>query len=230
MPRSLRLAVLALALSAGFAQAQPAPPASDTAQAMVGAWELSNAERDKRCAVTFSLDPVPGGLKLELDPACAAAFPQLRGVAVWTLGRNDVLLLLDGRGTAALEFTEVEHGLFEGERKGEGLFFLQTMAAIKAETRTADEMFGEWKILREADKTLCTLTLSKDTSGADTYKLIVRPGCDSEIAAFGLTTWRLDRDQIVLTGRSGSWRFAESDPTTWEKMPLSTDPLLLVRR
>ena len=224
------IALLSLVLSAGFAYAQPAPPASDAAQAMVGAWELSNAERDKRCAVTFSLDPAPGGLKLELDPACAAAFPQLRAVAVWTLGRNDVLLLLDGRGTAALEFTEVEHGLFEGERKGEGLFFLQTMAAIKAETRAADEMFGEWKILREADKTLCTLTLSKDTSGADTYKLIVRPGCDAEIAAFGLTTWRLDRDQIVLAGRSGSWRFAESDPTTWEKMPLSTDPLLLVKQ
>ena len=227
---SCRLIALSLVLSAGLAYAQPAPPASDAAQAMVGAWELSNAERDKRCAVTFSLDPAPGGLKLEFDPACAAAFPQLRAVAVWTLGRNDVLRLLDGRGTAALEFTEVEHGLFEGERKGEGLFFLQTMAAIKAETRTADEMFGEWKILREADKTLCTLTLSKDTSGADTYKLTVRPGCDAEIAAFGLTTWRLDRDQIVLTGRTGSWRFAESDPTTWERMPLSMDPLLLVRR
>ena len=65
---------------------------------------------------------------------------------------------------------------------------------------------------------------------ARAYNLIVRPGCDPEIAAFGLTTWRLDRDQIVLTGRSGSWRFAESDPTTWEKMPLSTDPLLLVKQ
>jgi hypothetical protein len=66
------------------------------------------------------------------------------------------------------------------------------MAAIKAQTRSAEELFGEWKILREADKTLCTLMLSKDMSGADTYKLIVLPGCDPEIAAFGLTTWRLD--------------------------------------
>jgi hypothetical protein len=223
-------ALLSLVLSAGLAHAQPAPPVSDAAQAMVGAWEISNAERDKRCPVTFSVDPAPGGLKLELDPTCAAAFPQLKDVVVWMLGRNDVLRLLDARGTAAIEFSEVENGLFEGERKGEGLFFLQTMAAIKAETRTADEMFGEWKMLRELDKTLCTLTLSKDASGTDTYKLIVRPGCDASIVAFGLTTWRLDRDHIVLSGRSGSWRFAESDPTTWERMPLSTDPLLLVRR
>ena len=228
---SCRLIVpLLLALSAGLAHAQPAPAVSDAAQAMVGAWELSNAERDKRCPVTFSVDPAPGGLKLELDPACAKAFPQLKDVVVWMLGRNDVLRLLDGKGTAAIEFTEVENGLFEGERKGEGLFFLQTMAAIKAETRTADEMVGNWKMLREADKTLCTLTLSKDASGTDTYKLIVRPGCDASIVAFGLTTWRLDRDQIVLTGRGGSWRFGESDPTTWERMPLSMDPLLLMKQ
>ena len=223
-------ALLALVLSAGVAQAQPAPAVSDAAREMVGGWELSNADRDKRCPVTFSIDPAPGGFKLELDPACAAAFPQLKEVSAWMLGRNDVLRLIDARGTAAFEFTEVEHGLFEGERKGEGLFFLQTQAAIKAETRTADEVFGEWKMQREADKILCRLTLSKEASGAETYKLIVRPGCDAAIAAFGLTTWRLDRDQIVLSGRGGNWRFAESDPTTWERMPLSTDPLLLMKQ
>src|SRR5438132_13983125 len=77
------IALLSLALSAGLAYAQPAPSVSDAAQAMVGAWELSNAERDKRCAVTFSVDPAPGGLKLELDPVCATAFPQFKVVAVW---------------------------------------------------------------------------------------------------------------------------------------------------
>jgi hypothetical protein len=224
------ITLLFLVLSAGLASAQPAPPLSDAAQAMVGAWEISNAERDKRCPVTFSVDPAPGAFKLELDPACAKAFPQLKDVVVWMLGRNDVLRLLDGKGTAALELTEVENGLFEGERKGEGLFFLQTMAAIKAETRTVDDVFGNWRVLRELDKPLCTLTLSKEMSGPDTYKVIVRPGCDAAIAAFAPTTWRLDRDQIVLSGRGSSWRFAESDPTTWEKMPLSTDPLLLMKQ
>jgi hypothetical protein len=45
-----------------------------------------------------------------------------------------------------------------------------------------------------------------------------------------LSTWRLDRDQLVLTGRAGMWRFSESDAAIWERVPLSTDPLLLVRR
>ena len=224
------IAFLVCALSAGLAQAQPAPAVTDAANEMVGAWELSNADRDRRCPMTFSVDAAPGGFKLELDPTCATAFPQLKGIAAWLFGRNDVLRLIDGRGAPLIEFTEVESGLFEGERKGEGLFFLQTQAAIKAEARSVDDVIGNWKMLRELDKTLCTLTLSKEASGDETYKLIVRPGCDPAITAFGLSTWRLDRDQIVLSGRGGNWRFAESDPTTWERMPLSTDPLLLMKQ
>jgi Protease inhibitor Inh len=223
------IALLAFVLSAGLAQAQPAPVVSDAAKEMVGGWELSNADRDKRCPLTFSVDAAPGGFKLEVDAGCATAFPQLKDIAAWLLGRNDVLRLIDAKGTALIEFTEVENGLFEGERKGEGLFFLQTQAAVKAETRSVDDVSGNWRMLRELDKPLCTLTLTKDKSGADTYKVIVRPGCDAGIAAFAPTTWRLDRDQIVLSGRGGNWRFAESDPTTWERMPLSTDPLLLMK-
>jgi Protease inhibitor Inh len=228
MPSRFHLAFLALLLSTGLAHAQPT--VTEAAREMVGGWELSNADRDKRCPLMFSVDPAPGGFKLEVDAGCATAFPQLKDIAAWLFGRNDMLRLVDGKGAALLEFTEVENGLFEGERKGEGLFFLQTLAAVKAENRTVDDVFGNWKMLRELDKPLCTLTLTKETSGADTYKVIVRPGCDSAIAAFAPTTWRLDRDQIVLTGRGGNWRFAESDPTTWEKMPLSTDPLLLMKQ
>ena len=230
MTRPQFTAALLIASIASIGVASLAHAQGDTGTPMVGAWELSNADRDKRCPITFSIDPAPGGFKLELDPTCAATFPQLKGVSAWAFGRNDVLRLVDGRGTAAFEFTEVEHGLFEGERKGEGLFFLQTQAAIKAETRSAEDVFGEWKMQREADKVLCRLTLSKETGGGETYKLIVKPGCDATIVAFGLVTWRLDRDQIVLSGRAGNWRFAESDPTTWERMPLSTDPLLLMKQ
>jgi hypothetical protein len=222
------LAFLVLAVSTAVAHAQPA--VTDAAREMVGGWELSNADRDKRCPVIFSVDPAPGGFKLELDAACATAFPQLKDIAAWGLGRNDALRLIDGRGAALIEFTEVEHGLFEGERKGEGLFFLQTQAAVKAENRSVDDVFGNWRMLRELDKPLCTLTLTKDASGPENYKVIVRPGCDAAITAFAPATWRLDRDQIVLSGRGGNWRFAESDPTTWERMPLSTDPLLLMKQ
>ena len=62
------------------------------------------------------------------------------------------------------------------------------------------------------------LTLSDAKNTEEDYKLVVKPGCDAAIAGFGLNTWRLDRDQLVLTGRTSAWRFTESDPTTWERV------------
>ena len=227
--RKALFALFALAVSSNLAGAQTPPAPSEAAKAIVGAWELSNSDRDKRCGVTFSVDPAPGGLKLELEAMCATALPMLKDVVAWALGQNDVLRLIDGRGAAVFEFTEVESGLFEGERKGEGLYFLQTQAALKPDTRTAEEMFGDWRFVRELGKPLCTLTLAKDKSGEDAYKLLVKQGCDAAIAGLGLSTWRLDRDQLVLTGRASTMRFTESDPTTWERIPLSTNPLLLMR-
>jgi Protease inhibitor Inh len=226
--RRFLFALGVLAASAPLAVAQPAPNVSEAARAMVGAWELSNSDRDRRCGVTFSVDPAPGGLKLELDPMCPTALPMLKDVVAWAIGQKDVLRLVDSRGVAVFEFTEVESGLYEGERTGEGLYFLQTQAALKPDTRTAEEMFGDWRFLRELGKPLCTLTFAKDKLSEDTFKLIVKPGCDATIAALGLTTWQLDRDQLVLAGRS-TLRFTESDPTTWERIPLSTNPLLLMR-
>jgi Protease inhibitor Inh len=224
------LALAVLALTAVFARAQGTPPTSDFAKDLVAtAWEISNSDRDKRCPVTFSVDPAPGGFKLELDPACTIV--PLKQVVAWTLGPKDQLRLVDSNKTPVFEFAEVESGILEAERKGEGLYFMQTQAAIKAEIRNPDQLFGEWQIVRELDKPLCRLTLSDASAGAEsTYKIVVKPGCDARIAGFGLTTWRLDREQLVLTGRSSSWRFAESDPTTWERTPLTTDPLLLMKQ
>jgi len=208
---------------------QATPQLPEAAKDLVaGAWEISNSDRDKRCPVTFSVDPAPGGFRVDLDAACTIA--PLKEVVAWGLGPKDALRLLDAKNAPVLEFTEVESGMYEGERKGEGLYFMQTQAALKAEIRSPDQLFGDWKIVRELDKPLCVLTLSNASGGNETYKIVVKPGCDARITAFGLTTWRLDREQLVLTGRAGNWRFGESDPTTWERVPLSTDPLLLMKQ
>jgi hypothetical protein len=228
-PLRLVVGFLALAaLGAPLVRAQPAPEISDAANELVGAWEISNADRDRRCALTFSVDAAPGGFKLDLGPECGTAFPPLKDVVVWKLGPSDVVQLVDAKGAAVLEFSEVESGMYESERKGEGIYFMQTQTAVRAENPTTDQLFGDWKLLRELEKPLCTLTLSNAPDG-DKFKLVVKRGCDSTIADFGLTTWQLDRDQLLLSGRGGTWRFSESDPTAWERMPLSTDPLLLMR-
>ena len=202
---------------------------SEAAQAMVGGWEMSNADRDRRCPLTFSAEPAPGGYKVDFDPTCLTAFPPLSDVVAWGFGPKDELRFLDAKGAALFEFTEVENGMFESERGAEGLLFLQTQASLKVETRTAEQIVGDWNLLREADKPLCRLTLSNTASG-DEFRVIVKPGCDKAIAAWGPSTWKLDRDQIILTGRNGFWRFSESDPAVWERVPLTVDPLLLVRQ
>jgi hypothetical protein len=228
MNRFVISACLTLA-SLGEADAQTPPALSEAAKSVIGSWEISNAERDKRCPAIFSSDPVAGGMKLELDPACLTAFPPFKDVVGWGMGPKDALRLFDAKGAAILELSEVESGIWEGERKGEGLFFMQSQAAASVPIRTAKEMFGDWQFLREADLPLCKLTLSNTADGPDKYKVVVKPGCVPEIANFGLTSWQLDRDQLVFTGRAGAWRFVESDLTLWERIPPSTNPLLMMK-
>ena len=93
-------------------------------------------------------------------------FPSLGDVVAWGFGPKDVLRLLDAKGAALMEFTEVENGMFESERGADGLLFLQTQAALKVETRTAEQIVGDWNLLREADKPLCRLTLSNTRRAA----------------------------------------------------------------
>src|SRR5262249_25865905 len=126
------LIAIVLGFLAGVAVAQPAPTVSETAKGMVGAWEISNAARDKLCPLSFSLDAAPGGYKLDLDAQCATAFPSLKELVAWLIGPNEQVRLIDGKGTIILDFTEVESHMYEAERKGEGLFFMRTQAAIKA--------------------------------------------------------------------------------------------------
>jgi hypothetical protein len=227
--RSVLIACAALGLSVGGAPAQ-APAPSEAAKAMVGGWEISNAARDKTCPLTLKLDVAAGGFKLELDPGCGAAFPSLKDIAVWALAPNDAVRLYDSKGAVILDFAEVEAHVFEAERKGEGLFFMRTQDAVKAATISPEQLFGEWTLLKEFEKPLCKLTLSNASAGGEGYKLTVKPGCDASVAGLGLSTWRLERDELLLVGRGGSWRFSESDATSWERIPPSADPLVLMRQ
>jgi hypothetical protein len=229
MARAAFLVFLGAALGGGNALAQPAPTALDAAKDMVGAWELSNAEHDRRCTVTFSADAAPGGFKLALDQGCATVFPMFKDVTIWSIVPNGPVRLLDARGNASLELSEVENGIFEGERRGEGLYFMQPQGAVSIPVRTPEQMIGDWNFLREIDKPLCKLTLTQMPGANADYKLTVKPGCDAAIAGFALSTWRLEGDQLVLMGRGGSWRFVESDVNIWERVPPSTNPLLMLK-
>jgi hypothetical protein len=91
-------------------------------------------------------------------------------------------------------------------------------------------LFGDWTLLQEADKPLCRLTLSNASGGDDSYRIVVKPGCTAAIAGLGLTIWRLEVNDLLLVGPGGTWRFSESDATVWERIPPSTDPMVLMRQ
>ena len=233
--RSL-IAVLLLAAVTGPAAAQAPSAPGEAAKAMVGEWEMSDADREKTCTVTFKLAPAGANYAIDLDKKCGEAFPTIRGIVAWTFGRNDALDLVDAAGKPVLELLEVEAGMFEGLRPNEGRYFLQN-AAVAAASRghPADDLFGEWAFVRAggagSGKPICGVTLADTAADADNFAVKVKPGCDQLITRFGPTAWKMDRGQLVVQSAKGEiWRFEENDPTTWDRIPRGRQPLSLVRQ
>jgi hypothetical protein len=215
----------------------PAPSASapsDAAKAMVGGWELANADRDKICTINFKLGPNAATYPIELDKKCGEAFPPTRAVVAWTFGKNDMLLLVDNTGKPVLELLEVEGGMYEGLRPNEGRYFLQNAAvAAASRDKPVDDLFGEWAFVRGGGggKPICAVTLAAEAADADSFAIQVKPGCDQLITRFAPKSWKMDRGQLlVLSAKGETWRFEENDPTTWNRVPTARQPLALVKQ
>lgn len=229
MHRDAVLGLILLAACCGEAAAQ-APGPSDAAKALAGAWEFTNADRDKVCALTLRTDPAASVMKMEFDRACAAKFPFIDQIAGWTLADNDFLRLVDASGSSLLEFSEVESGVYEAPLPGEGILFIQKATAAGPQPRTAEEMGGDWTVVRGPGKLVCTLTLSNAPAGDD-FAVQVKPPCDAFVTRFAPATWQMDRGELLLKPAKGQpWRFEENDSNTFQRVPATTDPVLLVRK
>ena len=229
MLRSARLITCAwVALAGGSALAQTTPPQpSDAARALVGVWELSNPDRDRKCQLTFRLDAAGPGRGVAQSSACATAFPDLRAIAAWTMGTDDALKLVDAKGDVLLELNEVESGMYETTPSFTH-YFLQTLAATNKE-RITDDLFGEWQFSR-GGKAICQLTLANTAYDTDSFALTLKAGCDPLITRFAPVSWRLDRGQFVMLAANGqSWRFEENEEATWSRIPAMRPPLTMGR-
>jgi len=218
-------------LSMAFAQdAQPPAQApADPVTAMIGTWEFSNADHDKICHFNFRVDAAPGGHKVDIEKNCPSLFPSTKDVTGWSVDNFGALRLLDAHGNPVIELTEAETGLFDGFQPGEGRYVLQSAAS--APVRSADDMAGDWAIARGTGKPICTLSLVNAPTGADNLTLKVKSGCDAFVTRFGPASWRMDRGELVLlSARGQSWRFEENDANTWQRVPETPDPVLLVRQ
>jgi hypothetical protein len=224
------VAAFALVCLAGAAQAETPPTLGDSAKAVIGSWEFSNAERDKICTADFKSDRTTVGFKIEFDANCGNLFPLVNDVAGWIYPEDDLLRLLDAQGKSLVEFSEVEDGIYEAPTPGVGVLFLQNAAAAGPPPKPPEEVAGNWAIKRGEGPLLCSLTLST-TALRDAFALTVKPGCDPAIARLNFTQWRLDRGELILMlARGNPWRFEEIDNVTWHRLPESVDPITLVRQ
>ena len=90
---ALRLGIVLAALVA-LAAVSPARAQRDAAalkKDMIGQWELATTERSKTCVVTLKPDSTPQGLKLELEPSCAAALPFTKDITGWNVRGLDIV-------------------------------------------------------------------------------------------------------------------------------------------
>jgi hypothetical protein len=209
--------------------APPNAPA-DPFHGMIGAWEFSNADHDKICHFTFRSDVLGGGYKLDVDKNCPSLFPSTKGMTAWSVDNYGSLHLLDARGNSVVDLTEVESGMYDGFTPEEGRYILQTAAA--APMLSANDIAGDWAIARGAGKPICALTLMNSPAVvADALALKVKPGCDAAIVRFNPAAWRMDQGDLMLLSQHGeSWQFEANDANTWQRVPESADPFLLVRQ
>lgn len=222
---------LGLLLAAGAAQAQDAATLKTS---MIGQWELSTTERSKTCVVTLKPDAAqaPQGMKLELEPGCAAALPFTKDIVAWTVKGLDIVRLENAAGDAVIDFTEVESGIFEGLRTNEGVYILQNLAAARSLAKSMDQMIGDWSMVRGNGRAICGLTLTNnEASTPDNFEAYLKPRCEQPVASFAPKMWRLERGALLLIAPSGeTWRFEADDNAQWRKSPDSADPLIMLRQ
>src|SRR4249919_1094018 len=226
--RRIGLAAVAVLLVA-TAPARP-QDATSLKKDMIGQWELSTTERSKTCVVTLKADSSPQGFKLELEPGCATALPFTSDIKAWSIKGLDIVRLQDAAGQPVIDFTEVESGIFEGLRQGEGVYILQNLAAARSLAKSMDQMIGEWSMVRGNGKPICGLVLTNTEATGDNFQVFLKPKCDPAVAAFAPNQWRLERGQMILMSAAGqTWQFEADDNAQWRRVPDSADPLIMIR-
>jgi hypothetical protein len=169
-------------------------------------------------------------LKLELEPSCAAALPFTKDITAWSVKGLDIVRLQDAAGQPVIDFTEVESGIFEGLRQGEGVYILQNLAAARSLAKSMDQMIGDWQMVRGNGRPICALTLTNTEVTGDNFQVFLKPKCDPAVATFGPVQWRLDRGQIILMSKAGeTWQFEADDNAQWRRVPDTADGLIMLR-
>ena len=136
-----------------------------------------------------------GSNSIRPAPRC---FPFIREIVGWRLNRQRLPSAARRQGNSVLEFSEVESGIFEAPRPGEGILFIQNAGGARpgAEDRRADRPASGRSCAAPASA-ICALTLSNTAAGEE-FVVRVQPPCDPVVTRFAPATWQMDRGEIVL--------------------------------
>jgi hypothetical protein len=172
-------------------------------------------------------------MKLELEPSCASALAFTKDITAWSVRGLDIVRFQTAKGDPVIDLTEVESGIWEGERPNEGIYILQNYDAARDSAKSMDQMIGDWAVVRGNGTSICGLTLTNtETAGAkDNFDLYLKPRCDPTVASFKPVMWRLDRGELLMISANGeTWHFEADDNAQWRRVPDIADPILLVRQ
>lgn len=77
----------------------------DARDGILGQWIIADQSGTKTCRVSFSDQMAIGGYAIEIDPACAAAFPVMDAVGSWRLYESWEIVLADATRKELIRFT-----------------------------------------------------------------------------------------------------------------------------
>ena len=130
-----------------------------------------------------------------------------------------------------LEFSEVESGIFEAPKPGEGILFIQNPTDLGPAPKTAEQITGDWTIVRRTGQRVCGLTLSEHRGRRGIRgppAAALRPVGDAR-SRRRPGRWIAARS-CCASANGQSWRFEESEDAKWQRIPQTANPLLMVRK
>lgn len=224
----LRLALLALALSAVPAAGQGLDPA--ILRAMEGSWLIAPQDGQPGCRVTLRSNAIPGGYGLALGPDCAQRLPRLARIAGWN--PVDGLKLIDASRRNVMEFREQEDGQYDAPEPSPGYALLRAPDHV-TRLPMARDAFGTWVMKRPDGEVVCRVQLldQPPPGGQESFAVrVVTQGCQNAVTRLKLASWRMEMLRLVLYGMDGSvLRFLQT-PTGFAKAPEEGGrPLILER-
>lgn len=73
-------------------------------EGFLGKWRIRNEGGDKSCDVVLKREMTLGGMQIDVDPACAKAFPVMDEIAAWRLKEGWAIDLVDAVRQMRLRF------------------------------------------------------------------------------------------------------------------------------